>query len=92
MHFNILAHFTLGATMMMSKVALTAGSSQQGKACLASVASNWVTAANLSSPSTVYLVLVTVDSWKYLVVMKFSPVESPHLVIEDPGEVHVDGG
>lgn len=35
----------------MSKVALMAGSSQQGKHLLASVASNWVTAANLSSPS-----------------------------------------
>ena len=52
-------HLSLGATMTMSKVALTAGSSQHGKACLASVASNWVTAANLSSPSTVYLVLAT---------------------------------
>ena len=49
-------HLSLGATMTISKVALTAGSSQQGKACLASVASNWVTAAQRSSPATAYLV------------------------------------
>ena len=55
--------------MMMSKVALTAGSSQQGKACLASVASNWVTAAYLSSPSTVYFVLIRTQSVKHLVTI-----------------------
>ena len=49
-------HLSLGATMTMSKVALTAGSSQQGKACLASVAWNCVTAAQRSSPATAYLV------------------------------------
>ena len=38
----------------MSKVAFKAGSSQHGNARRASVDSNWVVAANLSSPSCVY--------------------------------------
>ena len=44
-----------GPEMTTSNVALTAGSSQQGKHLLASVDSNWVTAAYRSSPCSVYL-------------------------------------
>lgn len=41
-----------GTTNVMLKVALSAGSSQQGKQRRASVASNWVTAEYRSSPDT----------------------------------------
>jgi hypothetical protein len=49
---TILDNATLlsGTTRVISKVALMAGSSQQGKQRLASVASNWVTPANRFSP------------------------------------------
>lgn len=49
---------SLGTVRLMSKVALCAGSSQQGKHLRASVDSNWVTAAYVSSPfSLIYLLL-----------------------------------
>ncbi len=46
-----------GITRLTSKTALREGSSQQGKARLASVASNWVAAIRLSSPSGVLCTL-----------------------------------
>ena len=45
------ATLSLGTMREISKVALMAGSSQHGKARLASVGSNWVTPLYLSSPS-----------------------------------------
>ena len=46
----------LGTVRVASNVAFNAGSSQHGKHLLASVASNWVTAANFSIPSFTYLI------------------------------------
>lgn len=49
---------SLGTVRLMSKVAFSAGSSQQGKHRRASVDSNCVTAAYVSSPfSLIYLLL-----------------------------------
>jgi len=47
----------LGAVIVTSNSAFTAGSSQQGRQRLASVASNCVTAMYFSLPFTVYLLL-----------------------------------
>ena len=67
------AVLSLGTLRVIVKVALTAGSSQQGKQRLAEAASNCVTAIHRSLPSLLYTthILTTYSSYWHLFIVMY---------------------